>query len=87
MIADLKSRREKLGHSLEFSPAARRHILATIDTPHYGARPLKRKLEQIVENRIAEVLIGQPEQQNIQVDLAKEDKNIRIVTRPKEAKE
>jgi ATP-dependent Clp protease ATP-binding subunit ClpB len=33
-------------------------LLDGIDTQNYGARPLRRKLEQLVENEIASAMIG-----------------------------
>ena len=57
MIQDLAKRLEKLHVRLDFRPEAREALVASIDTANYGARPLKRKLEEKVENKIASLLI------------------------------
>lgn len=48
---------------LEFSEAAKAYILQSIDSNQYGARPLRRKLESVVENKIATIIIGAEEKQ------------------------
>lgn len=57
MIQDLANRLEKLKVTLDFTSSARELLVASIDTQHYGARPLKRKIEEKVENPIASLLI------------------------------
>ncbi len=57
MINDLADRLSKLHVNLDFTAEARRLLVEIIDTNHYGARPLKRKLEEKVENPIASLLI------------------------------
>ncbi|RZA19711.1 MAG: ATP-dependent Clp protease ATP-binding subunit, partial [Proteobacteria bacterium] len=57
LITDLQSRLKKLRVMLDFPAEARRILVEKIDTAHFGARPLKRKLEEIVENPISTLLI------------------------------
>ncbi|RYZ82743.1 MAG: ATP-dependent Clp protease ATP-binding subunit [Proteobacteria bacterium] len=57
LITDLQSRLKKLRVKLDFPAEARRILVEKIDTAHFGARPLKRKLEEIVENPISTLLI------------------------------
>ncbi len=57
LVADLKSRLKKLKVGLDFPDGARQVLVDTIDTAHFGARPLKRKLEELVENPISSLLI------------------------------
>lgn len=57
LIADLESRLQALKVKLEFDREARRVLVSLIDTEHYGARPLKRKLEELIENPISTLLI------------------------------
>ena len=57
MITDLQKRLKKLKVGLDFPDAARQILVETIDTAHFGARPLKRKLEELVENPISALLI------------------------------
>ena len=56
-LEDLKERLKATGLSLIFDAAARDLIIEGIDSLNYGARPLRRKLEQLVENKIANFLI------------------------------
>jgi ATP-dependent Clp protease ATP-binding subunit ClpC len=69
-IADLGKRVGDLGLSLEFDQEAKKLILAGIDTTNYGARPVRRALEQIVENQVAATLIG--------ADGAQTGKNLKV---------
>jgi ATP-dependent Clp protease ATP-binding subunit ClpC len=57
-ISDLADRVKNVGLELSVTDSAKKHILSSIDSTHYGARPVRRALEQIVENEIASSLIG-----------------------------
>jgi ATP-dependent Clp protease ATP-binding subunit ClpC len=57
MIKDLNSRLKNLKVGLDFPQDARQVLVDKIDTAHFGARPLKRKLEELVENPISSLLI------------------------------
>jgi ATP-dependent Clp protease ATP-binding subunit ClpA len=57
MIADLADRLKKLNVELDFPKDARERLVTMIDTANYGARPLKRKLEEQIENPISSLLI------------------------------
>lgn len=57
-INELRGRIEALGYKLEIAPEVIPHILESIDTLSYGARPVRRKIEQMIENEIASVLIS-----------------------------
>ena len=57
-INDLSARLQALSLALEFSDEAADFIMKTADTATYGARPLKRKLETLVENKIATLVIS-----------------------------
>ena len=72
-IKDLAARLAKSGFVLEVSSAAAAFVLEGIDTSNYGARPLRRKLEQLVENELASFLISgkTPPGGAVQVGLAK----------------
>jgi ATP-dependent Clp protease ATP-binding subunit ClpC len=56
-VKDLADRLAKLGYDLDFTDAAKTQVLASIDTSKLGARPLRRKLEAMVENELATLLI------------------------------
>ena len=60
-IEDLTRRSAQIGVELEFTTAARDFVLASIDSLNFGARPLKRKLENLVENQLASLIIENDE--------------------------
>jgi ATP-dependent Clp protease ATP-binding subunit ClpC len=60
-ILDLASRLERQGYQLKFEKSAKAMLLAGVDTMNFGARPLRRMLEQQVENQIATQLLALPE--------------------------
>jgi ATP-dependent Clp protease ATP-binding subunit ClpA len=57
-IRDLARRLERLGLGLEVSDLARKSLLEGVESSPYGARPLRRRLEQTVENEIANLLVS-----------------------------
>ena len=57
LILDLEKRLKKVKVKLAFSPQARKLLVGLIDTSSFGARPLKRKMEELVENPISTLLI------------------------------
>ncbi|MFW7378199.1 MAG: ATP-dependent Clp protease ATP-binding subunit [Oligoflexus sp.] len=56
-IRDLAERLQKIGIELEFDEKAKDFVVESIDTTNYGARPLRRKLEDLIENKIASLII------------------------------
>ena len=58
-MSALESRLKQAGMNLIFTDSALEVMLGSVDTERYGARPLRRKLEQLVENEIARLLIDQ----------------------------
>ncbi len=61
-LADLAKRLQKNGYGIEMGPGVSDFLLKGIDTVNYGARPLRRKLEQLIENSVASFLISSPPQ-------------------------
>jgi ATP-dependent Clp protease ATP-binding subunit ClpC len=70
-VNDLRKRLNAMNVDLQFSDQAKEYILGTIDTTNYGARPLRRRLEKVVETKIASLLIsaGQRPSGKLYVDL------------------
>lgn len=58
-VKSLETRLAGLGKTLEFTNAAKASILESIESLSFGARPLRRKLETMVENEVASLLISQ----------------------------
>lgn len=57
LIKDLKKRLEDNGFELELSDEARRLILKEGYEPAYGARPLKRAIQKLVEDKVSEEIL------------------------------
>jgi ATP-dependent Clp protease ATP-binding subunit ClpA len=57
-VSDLTRRLAEMLLTLNFQEAAIDYIIKTSDTANYGARPLKRRIETLVENKIASLLIS-----------------------------
>ncbi|MDP3023790.1 MAG: AAA family ATPase [Sulfuricurvum sp.] len=57
-FADIMAKVEERNISLSLTDAAKRHIAQAGFDPVYGARPLKRALYEIVEDRLADLILG-----------------------------
>jgi ATP-dependent Clp protease ATP-binding subunit ClpB len=57
-FADIMAKVEERNISLTLTDAAKRHIAQAGFDPVYGARPLKRALYEIVEDRLADLILG-----------------------------
>ncbi|NLX03431.1 MAG: ATP-dependent Clp protease ATP-binding subunit [Syntrophomonadaceae bacterium] len=57
LLMDLTERVKENGYTLEISAAAREIIMKEGYEPAYGARPLKRALQKLVEDRISEEIL------------------------------
>lgn len=57
-LRELAGRLQKAGFALEVGPGVPELILRGVDTANYGARPLRRRIEQLIENPVATALIG-----------------------------
>ncbi len=56
-LGDLAKRLGNLGYDLNVDESARKLLLEGIEVTHFGARPLRRRIEQLLENKIATLLI------------------------------
>lgn len=56
-IRNLEERLMSLGMKLRFEPEAKEYVIRSIGSSRFGARPLARSLETLVENEIANLLI------------------------------
>lgn len=82
-INDLSKRVHNLGMEIEFSPAAKSFILKSIDSLDYGARPVRRKLEHLVENSVALLLISSEAKKGSVISVDVTDKEIKCSFRDK----
>ena len=58
LIADLRRRMAERELSIDVTPAARRYIAREGSDLAFGARPLKRSIQRLVENPLAKALLG-----------------------------
>ncbi len=56
-LEDLKQRLTEVGYELEVSSEVKDFIVKGMDSYNFGARPLKRRVEQTIENKVAELII------------------------------
>ncbi|MBQ50021.1 MAG: Clp protease [Zetaproteobacteria bacterium] len=82
LINDLRLRLEKIGHKLKFCDHASKRVLDDIDTMSYGARPLRRYLEQKVENQIASALIVRDKDQKFSIEVGIDSEKIVVELKP-----
>lgn len=57
-LADLSERLKKAGLELEIGEGVADFVMKGVDTDNYGARPLHRRIEQLIENPIANIIIS-----------------------------
>lgn len=57
-LNDLENRLKKLGYGLEVDAGAKEILIGGIAAQSLGARPLRRKVEQLVENEVASLIIS-----------------------------
>ena len=56
-LNELKKRAELLGICLDFTESVVKAVAETEDTAKYGARPVRRKVTELVENRLAQMIV------------------------------
>ena len=65
--------------TLTLSPEAKRYIAEAGFDPIYGARPLKRALYEIVEDKLADLILGGEVGEGSNVEFVKKGKNIEVI--------
>ena len=75
-IKDLAARLAGQKFTLSFDAAVKDHIIAAVDTLNYGARPLQRKLQQLVENPIAMLLMDESAARRQQIAVTLDGKEV-----------
>lgn len=85
-INNLKERLKQLGITLKFSPKVSKFLLSSIDSFHYGARPLKRKLDLLVENEVANLLISKDGKKNGEITVSLKNNKISVTFRQSQKK-
>lgn len=73
-VKDLADRLNSLGWALEFEKSAKDFLLSELESLQFGARPLKRKLEVVVENEVASLLLDHTDENGGSIEV-RLDKN------------
>ena len=58
MLKDVKSGVAALGASLTVAKAAKEKILEKAYNPRYGARPIRREIQRVIEDPLSEIILG-----------------------------
>lgn len=66
-LNNLISRLDAIGVNLHVDNEVKYFIVKNVDTNRYGARPIRRKIEQLIENEIAKLLIDRDPQKKCSV--------------------
>lgn len=77
MLVDLNSMLAQEGVTIDVSKEVKEHLIELGYDPKFGARPLRRTIQEHLEDAIAESLIDQPEAKKLNATL-NDDKNIVI---------
>lgn len=79
-IGDLSNRLADRKITLDFGDSVKEHIITTTDATNYGARPLERKLQQLVENEIALLIIDNspPQDSCLKVELVNKEVTVTV---------
>ena len=80
-IDDLSYRAKALGIEVSYSDEVVQMIAATKETDKYGARPIKRRVTDMIENELAKMIISSRIKSGDVVNIANDNGNIRIIKR------
>lgn len=63
----LRKRTEALSLSLEVKKAVKEYIISTIADQHYGARPLRRAIQNLIEDKLSDILLSNQESEKTKI--------------------
>lgn len=74
IINSLKKRAESIGINLEFTENIIKTVSLSEDTEKYGARPIRRKVTELIENKLSNMIINSEikEGDNLKIDIIDE---------------
>ena len=81
-VRDLAERLSGLNLILKFSDEAKTFVLDSIEDLSYGARPIKRKMEVLVENKVAALLIEKNLEGGGVVSVIVKDEHLEVILEP-----
>ncbi len=73
-INKLRKRTDALSLNLEVKKVVKEHIISNITQQHYGARPIRRAIQNLIEDKLSDILLNnqESEKKKIVVSLNKE---------------
>lgn len=74
-FANLAKRLQELNYTLNVSLAAKKHIISNTTDSKYGARPLRRGIQSLVENPLSELLLQNTQQKGGEITVNLNTKN------------
>jgi ATP-dependent Clp protease ATP-binding subunit ClpC len=60
-INKLKKRTDALSLNLDVKQTVKEHIISTIAEQHYGARPIRRAIQNLIEDKLSDILLNNQE--------------------------
>ena len=78
VLIDLKKRVAALGAELDLAEDIKDYIIEGMDTNQYGARPLKRRVQDLIENKMANLLIEKVDESVKKIKVELVDGEIKI---------
>ena len=73
MLAELEQSLQETGKTMEVSEAAKRKLVELGYDPRFGARPLRRVIQEEIEDKIADVILDDQEITNVSVDVENDE--------------
>ncbi|MBR5253665.1 MAG: ATP-dependent Clp protease ATP-binding subunit [Bacteroidales bacterium] len=63
----LRRRTEALNLNLEVKKSVKEYIISTLDDLHYGARPIRRAIQNLIEDKLSDILLTNQENKNTKI--------------------
>ena len=77
-LKGLYSRVEQIGFKLKITPAAKKYVAEEGYDPQYGARPLKRAIQKLIEDPVSEAIISKKINPGETIELTYSDGQISV---------
>ena len=77
-LKGLYSRVEQIGFKLKITPAAKKYVAEEGYDPQYGARPLKRAIQKLIEDPVSEAIISKKIEPGQTIELSYADGQISV---------
>ena len=78
MLSDVKNGVKALGAEIEISKEAKERILEKSYNPRYGARPIRREIQRVVEDPLSEIILGAEDISGAKITVDIQDGEIKL---------